>query len=101
MRRRFAMAVAAGVAILIPVVPGLRGPVIHVLRNAMIGVTDNHRAKSILKLGMLLTYPLRYLDPLLTRTRSSYNAGCAFYFCGRKRGTLISDREILTMFRGA
>jgi SAM-dependent methyltransferase len=60
---------------------------IHILRTSVIGITDNHRVKSILKLGMLLlTYPLRYLDPLLTRTRSSYNAGCAFYFCDKAGG---------------
>lgn len=75
---------------------------IHILRNSIICITDNRRARSILKLAMLLvTYPLRYVDLLLTRTQSSYNAGCAFYFCGVKRETPISDREIIRMFRGA
>jgi SAM-dependent methyltransferase len=75
---------------------------IHILRSSVIGITDNHRLRSILKLVMLLfTYPLRYIDPLLSRTLSAYNAGCAFYFCGSKRTTPIPDREILAFFRGA
>jgi SAM-dependent methyltransferase len=75
---------------------------IHILRNSIIGITDNRRGRAILRLGMLLlTYPLRYIDPLLARTQSSYNAGCAFYFCGTKRETPISDRDVLAFFRGA
>jgi SAM-dependent methyltransferase len=75
---------------------------IHILRNAVIGVTDNRRARSILRLVMLLlTYPWRYLDPWLSRRQSAYNAGCAFYFCGSKRDAPIPDREILRSFRGS
>jgi SAM-dependent methyltransferase len=75
---------------------------IHVLRNLVIGVTDRRVARAALKLGMLLvTYPLRYADPWLTRTQSSYNAACAFYFVGSKRAAPLSDREILGFFRGA
>jgi SAM-dependent methyltransferase len=75
---------------------------IHILRNLVIGATDRRRLRAILKLAMLLlTYPLRYLDPLLSRTDSSYNAGCAFYFVGKKRATAISDRDILGFFRGS
>lgn len=75
---------------------------IHILRNAVVGVTDHPRARAALKLAMLLlTYPLRYLDPALTRTESAYNSACAFYFCGRKRETPIADRDLLALFRGA
>jgi uncharacterized protein YbaR (Trm112 family) len=75
---------------------------IHILRNSVIGITDNNTARAVLKFGMLfLTYPLRYLDPFLTRNQSAYNAACAFYFCGTKRETPISDRDILSFFRGA
>jgi SAM-dependent methyltransferase len=75
---------------------------IHILRNAVIGLTDNRRARAILRLIMLLlTYPWRYLDPWLSRTESAYNASSAFYFCGSKRTTPIPDREILRSFRGA
>ena len=74
---------------------------IHLLRNLILSLSDNRRFRSVLRLfALLLTYPLRYLDPLTSRTQGSYNAACAFYFLGRKRSTTISDREILTMFRG-
>jgi SAM-dependent methyltransferase len=75
---------------------------IHILRNAVTGLTDNHRARAMLRLIMLLlTYPWRYLDPWLSRTRAAYNVGCAFYFCGTKRTTPIPDRDILRSFQGA
>lgn len=74
---------------------------IHILRNVVSGLTDSHTPKSVLKLAMLLlTYPMRYLDPLLARTTSAYNTASAFYFCGIKRETPIPDREILEFFRG-
>lgn len=80
------------------------GPVysgIHLFREQLLCLTDNRRAQSILRLiGLLLTYPVRYLDLALGKTEQSYNSGCAFYFLGRKREVPIPDREILKMFRG-
>lgn len=74
---------------------------LHVGRNVLTSLTDRHRTQSVLRLlGLLLTYPLRYLDPYLSRTDAAYNTACACYFLGRKRETVISDREILAMFRG-
>ena len=75
---------------------------IHLFRNLMLSMSDHPRVRSILRLGALLvTYPMRYLDRFTSRTQSSYNAACAFYFLGRKRETPIPDREIIGMFRGA
>jgi SAM-dependent methyltransferase len=80
------------------------GPVyaaIHLFREQLLCLTDRHHLQSVLRLiGLLITYPFRYLDPLFSRTAQSYNSGCAFYFLGRKRETPIPDREILKMFRG-
>lgn len=74
---------------------------IHLFRNLLLSLSDHRRVKSVLRLcALLVTYPLRYLDPFTTRTQSSYNAACAFYFLGRRRPTPISDRELVTMFRG-
>lgn len=74
---------------------------VHLTRNLLTALTDRHRVRSMLRLaGLLLTYPLRYLDPYLSRTEGAYNAACACYFLGRKRSTTIPDREILAMFRG-
>jgi uncharacterized protein YbaR (Trm112 family) len=80
------------------------GPVysgIHLFREQLLCLTDNHKLKSVLRLlGLLVTFPLRYLDPLFSRTMQSYNSGCAFYFFGRKRTSPIPDREIIAQFRG-
>jgi SAM-dependent methyltransferase len=74
---------------------------IHVFRNLMLNVSDRPRVRSLIRLfALLVSYPLRHLDPLFSRTESSYNSACAFYFFGRKRATAIPDREIIGMFRG-
>jgi len=74
---------------------------IHLTRHMMTALTDRRRPRSVLRLlALLLTYPVRYLDPLLTRTEASYNSACACFFLGRKRAAPIPDRDILAMFRG-
>jgi SAM-dependent methyltransferase len=74
---------------------------IHLMRTTMLGVTDRHRLQNVMRLAaLLITYPMRHLDRLLSRTNTSYNAACATYFLGRKRATVISDRDMLSMFRG-
>lgn len=80
------------------------GPVysaIHVLRNLFTAISDRPRVRGGLRLfALMLTYPMRHLDRFVTRTDASYNAGCAFFFLGRKRETPIPDRDIIGMFRG-
>lgn len=80
------------------------GPVyaaIHLFREQLQCLTDHHHLKSLLRLiGLLITYPIRYLDPLFSRNAQSYNSACAFYFLGRKREAPIPDREIIKQFRG-
>ncbi|MDB5377244.1 MAG: Methyltransferase domain protein [Rubritepida sp.] len=74
---------------------------IHLTRHMLTALTDRHRPRSALRfLALLLTYPLRYLDPLLSRTEASFNSACACYFLGRKRDTAIPDRDIIALFRG-
>jgi SAM-dependent methyltransferase len=74
---------------------------IHLGRNLLTSLTDRHGPRSALRmLALLATYPLRYLDPLLSRTESAYNSACACYFLGRKRETPIPDREMISLFRG-
>lgn len=80
------------------------GPVysgIHLFREQLLCLTDNHKLKPLLRLlGLLVTFPVRYLDPFFSRNRQSYNSGCAFYFFGRRRQSPIPDRDILAFFRG-
>ncbi len=73
----------------------------HLIKHIMICLSDKPTMQSILYLlGLTLTYPLQYFDKLFSRTDAAFNAGCAFYFLGRKRATPISDRDIIGMFRG-
>jgi SAM-dependent methyltransferase len=80
------------------------GPVysgIHLFREQLLCLTDNHRAQTLLRLiGLLLTYPLRHLDRSFSKTSQSYNSSCAFFFLGRMREAPIPDRDLLKMFRG-
>ncbi len=50
--------------------------------------------------GLLCTYPLRWLDYLSHANISAYNSASAFYFFGSLRVEPITDRELLTFFRG-
>jgi len=80
------------------------GPIysaIHLFRDLLLCMTDNLRAQPFLRLlGLLITYPVRYLDYFFSRSLRSYNSACAFYFFGQKRLSPIPDREIISMFRG-
>jgi SAM-dependent methyltransferase len=73
----------------------------YILQNLVANLSDDPKRRRYLKLiGLLTTYPLRFLDPLFTRTKSSNNAASAFYFVGRKRSEPIPDRAIVDMFIG-
>lgn len=75
---------------------------IHLTRNLITNLSDQPKTRRYLKLAALLaSFPLRYLDPLLSRTESANNAACGFYFLGRKRSSPIPDRDIIDLFRGA
>lgn len=80
------------------------GPIysaIHLARHLAMAVTDRPRLRAGLRLASLLvTYPLRHADRLMSQTEGAYNSACAFYFFGQKRDTPIPDREIIKMFRG-
>ena len=75
---------------------------IHLWRNNITNLSDRPGPRRYLKLvALLFTFPLRYLDPFLSRTESANNAACGFFFLGRKRARPIPDREIIGMFRGS
>jgi SAM-dependent methyltransferase len=70
-------------------------------RSMLTSLTDRAMMRSILRLiGLIITWPLRFLDVAFVQTDSGYNAACATYFFGQKRETPISDREIIGLFRG-
>lgn len=74
---------------------------IHFVRNLAVAVSDRPRLRSLLRLvALLATYPMRHLDRFLFRTKGAYNSACAFYFFGQKRDQPISDRDMISLFRG-
>ncbi len=80
------------------------GPIysyIHLIRKGIVVPFSNPRFTACARMfGLLITYPMRYLDPLFARSDAAFNVGCAFYFLGSKRAAPIPDREIITYFRG-
>lgn len=74
---------------------------IHLFRSVLLSLSDNHKIQSVMRFaGLLLTYPVRWLERIFPRTQTAYNSACAFYFLGRLRERPIPDREILPLFRG-
>lgn len=70
-------------------------------RYAIASVTDNSATRKWLKLfGLLITYPLRWLDYLSRSNISAYDSASGFYFFGKLANEPISDRELLKLFRG-
>lgn len=74
----------------------------QILRYALAALSDSPRTRRWLKLaGLLVTYPLRWLDYLLHARRSNYDAASGFYFFGHLQDQPLSDRDLLRGFRGA
>lgn len=72
-----------------------------IVRGTLLSVTDRHWLQSGLRLlGLLIAYPIRFLDVWFLRHQSAYDAAGATFFFGRKRTTPISDRDILGFYRG-
>ena len=72
------------------------------LRYGLIAMSDGPTAKKVLRLfGLLVTYPVRYLDLVAKRQMAAYDSASGFYFFGTLRTSAIPDRDILKEFRGA
>ena len=48
----------------------------------------------------LTAFPLKYLDYLLIDRKGSFDAASAYYFLGRKSEKILSDRELIQLYRG-
>lgn len=73
----------------------------QMFRYAIASVTDKPGIRKWLRLfGLLVSYPSRWLDYLARSNASAYDSASGFYFFGKLTGQPISDRELLTLFRG-
>jgi SAM-dependent methyltransferase len=73
----------------------------QMLRYALMSVSDRPGARKWLKLlGLLLTYPFRWLDRLARSKQSAYDSASGFYFFGSLGERPLSDRDLIGLFRG-
>jgi SAM-dependent methyltransferase len=60
------------------------------------------RARNLLALWAdLTTFYLKYFDPGLAQKPGAFDSASGFYFLGRRSETVLSDREIIKLYRGA
>jgi SAM-dependent methyltransferase len=50
--------------------------------------------------GILASYPLRYLDPMLIDRAATLDAASAVYFLGAKSARTLTDAELTQQYRG-
>lgn len=71
------------------------------IRSVLSSLSGNKTYRKMANLaGLLIAFPLKYLD-LITRKHSAAIDGAGgVYFFGRKQDTAISDRELIKLYRG-
>ena len=64
---------------------------------------SHHRlvSRSLAAAARLLTFWLARLDRRLARNPAAYDAAAGFYFLGRKADTVLTDHELVSLYRGA
>ncbi len=73
----------------------------QMLRYAIASFTERAALRKWLKLtGLLLTFPLRWLDYLCQNKFPAYDSASGFYFLGQLAPKPLGDRELLKLFRG-
>lgn len=74
----------------------------QILRYAIACISDRPALRKWLKLaGLLLTYPIRWVDYVGYKNRGAYDSASGFYFLGRLAQGPIPDRDLLNQFRGS
>jgi SAM-dependent methyltransferase len=51
-------------------------------------------------LGRVTSFPFKYFDYYLIRRRGSFDAASSYYFVGRWSSRVLSDRELIKLYRG-
>jgi len=71
------------------------------LRYFLISFSDSRIVKKILStFAIFAFFWIKYFDYFLVNKRSSYCGASGFYFMGRKGDKTLSDREIISLYRG-
>jgi SAM-dependent methyltransferase len=62
--------------------------------------TTSRQRRVARALGIVASYPLRFVDPLLIDRPATLDAASAVYFLGKKSGQTLSDGELTRQYRG-
>jgi uncharacterized protein YbaR (Trm112 family)/SAM-dependent methyltransferase len=67
----------------------------------LMSFTDSPNFKKIIRaISSLFLFWLKLFDYYLIHNISSYDAASGFYFIGRKTGKILSDKELINLYRG-
>lgn len=70
-------------------------------RYALASVSDNPAIRKWLRfLGLVISYPSRWVDYLSRGNDSSYDSASGFFFFGRLSDRPLADRELLKLYKG-
>ena len=68
----------------------------------LLSFTTSRSLRRVIHLFSRLTaFFLKYFDYFLIDRRGTLDAASGYYFLGRKTGNVLSDRELITLYRGA
>jgi hypothetical protein len=71
------------------------------VRSLCASVTASRRGRQLASLiGLLLGLPFKFVDYLTRRSLSAIDSAGGVYFYGQKQMRVISDREIIRLYRG-
>jgi len=74
----------------------------YVLPHLLLCLSDARWARRVAKLAGLMTGAvLKHLDRLIGRRAGSYDAAAGVFFYGRKSTGVLSDRDLIRLYRGA
>ena len=71
------------------------------IRSLLLSLSANRMYRRLANLsGLIITFPLKYLDYLTRNNPAAIDGAGGVYFFGRKQDTAISDRELIQLYRG-
>ncbi|MEJ7692344.1 methyltransferase domain-containing protein [Daejeonella sp.] len=84
------------------VVAGAGSALVWSLKYFLTSFANSKKVDRVLSYGgTFLFFWLKYFDKILNKTKGTIDAASGFYFLGRKeKGYLLSDKELLSSYRG-
>ena len=67
----------------------------------LLSLSDSHLLRNLLDtFAKITSFYLKYFDSLTPDKAGSFDAASAYYFLGRKSDVVLSDRELIRLYRG-